>query len=140
VAAEWKYDCGGCRERLRSSRLSTQSVCVRRSKTGAKAPLAPPRVPLPLTLHTYCTCSYMQCLPSLLIYADRLYNCIYNVWSSSLCRVCKAFCMLRWYLNFNFQHCREDVNPLLLTLMAVQWFSLMIILRAFMKSTHQVPV
>ena len=42
VAAEQKYDWGDCRERLRSSRSSAQSVCVRRSKIGgAKAPLAP---------------------------------------------------------------------------------------------------
>ena len=42
VAAEQKYDWGDCHERLRSSRSSAWSVCVRRSKIGrAKAPLAP---------------------------------------------------------------------------------------------------
>lgn len=65
---------------------------------------------------------------------------LYNVWSNSLFCVCEAFCMLRWNLKFNFYHCREDVNLLLLTLMAVQLFLPMIILHVFMKSTHQVPV
>ena len=47
-AAEQKYDWGGWRERLRSSRLSVRSVRMRRAKIGeAKAPLAPP-VPLSL--------------------------------------------------------------------------------------------
>ena len=47
-ALEQKYNRGGWREGLRSSRLSARSVRVQRSKIGgAKAPLAPP-VPPPL--------------------------------------------------------------------------------------------
>ena len=54
-AAEQKYDWGGWRERLRSSRLSVRSVRMRRAKIGeAKAPLAAP-VPLSLVaLHNIC--------------------------------------------------------------------------------------
>ena len=73
------------------------------------------------------------------MYADRLYTTVQCMVKLTMC-VCEAFCMLTWYLNFNFHHCREDVNLFLLTLMAVQLLLPMIILHAFMKSTHQVPV
>ena len=88
-------------------------------------------------IHTYCTCGYLQCVHSLLMYADSCTTVQYMVKFTMLC-VCGAFCMLRSHLNFNFHHYREDVNLLSLTLMAVQWFLPMIILHAFMESTHQV--
>ena len=50
MVAEWKYDrgdWGGWRERLRSSRLSARSICVRGSLIeGAKARPPPPPPPL----------------------------------------------------------------------------------------------
>ena len=48
-AAEQKYDPGGWCERLQSSQLSAQSVCVRRSRIGgAESPLSSPMVSQPL--------------------------------------------------------------------------------------------
>ena len=46
---------GGWHERLQSSRLSAQSICMRRSRIeGAKAPLAPPPTPVPPPFGPQC--------------------------------------------------------------------------------------